>query len=78
MLAVARALRTEREREREIAVQKQDQLASVSHYDQRIQRMQGTLKTLRQAGLGTTAEGMLNEDDEYSTPPSSFFLHAVN
>ncbi|CAG0892043.1 unnamed protein product, partial [Darwinula stevensoni] len=64
MLTVAKNLRIERERERELSGQEEDQTSAVSHAEQRIQRLQGTLKSLRQAGLGATPEGLMQKLEE--------------
>jgi len=57
MLQAAHGLRVEREREKSLANQKQEQQASLKHTEQRIQRLQQQLKEIRQAAMGATPEG---------------------
>jgi intraflagellar transport protein 81 len=57
MLEAAHALRLEREREKSLANQKQEQQASLNHTEQRLQRLQQQLKEIRQAAMGATAKG---------------------
>jgi intraflagellar transport protein 81 len=57
MLKAAHGLRLEREREKSLANQKQEQQASLKHTEQRIQRLQQQLKEIRQAAMGATPEG---------------------
>jgi intraflagellar transport protein 81 len=57
MLQAAHRLRLEREREKSLANQKQEQQASLKHTEQRIQRLQQQLKEIRQAAMGATPEG---------------------
>lgn len=57
MLQAAHGLRVEREREKSLANQKQEQWASLKHTEQRIQRLKQQLKEIRQAAMGATPEG---------------------
>jgi len=64
MLQAAHGLRVEREREKSLANQKQEQQASLKHTEQRIQRLQQQLKEIRQAAMGATPEGLLQRLEE--------------
>nr|CAD7195113.1 unnamed protein product [Timema douglasi] len=57
MLSAAHTLRLEREREKELANQKQDQQTALNHAEQRVGRLQQQLKDARQASTGATSEG---------------------
>lgn len=57
MLEAAHALRLEREREKSLGNQKQEQQASLTHTEQQVQRLQQQLKEMQQAASGATAEG---------------------
>lgn len=57
MLAAAHELRVQREREKELINQRQDEEAALSHRDQRLQRLQQQLKDLRQASVGASPQG---------------------
>lgn len=57
MLTTAHELRIEREREKELISQRQDEEASLSHRDQRLQCLQQQLKDLRHASVGATPQG---------------------
>jgi intraflagellar transport protein 81 len=57
MLEAAHALRLEREREKSLVNQKQEQQMSMNHTEQRVQRLQQQLKEVRQAAIGATPEG---------------------
>ncbi|PSN57775.1 hypothetical protein C0J52_07269 [Blattella germanica] len=59
MLEAAHALRLEREREKSIMNQKQEQQTSLNQTEQRVQRLQQQLKDMRQAALGATPKGLL-------------------
>ena len=48
MLGVAKKLRQEREREKELQAQKNDQRTAIQHIDQRVARMEAKLKDSRQ------------------------------
>ena len=48
MLGVAKKLRQEREREKELQAQKSDQRTAIQHIDQRVARMEAKLKDSRQ------------------------------
>lgn len=58
MLEAAHALRLEREKEKEIVSQKQEQQTILSHTEQRAQRLQKQLKEMRHAAIGATPEGI--------------------
>lgn len=60
MLHSARALRKEREKQKEMAQQGIDLKDSTQLLEQRIMRLQNQLKDIRKAGMGTTPEGNLN------------------
>jgi intraflagellar transport protein 81 len=64
MLQAAHGLRVEREREKSLAHQKQEQQASLKHTELRIQRLQQQLKEIRQAAMGATPEGLLQRLEE--------------
>lgn len=57
MLAVARNLRMERDRENKISEQRQDLKNSIVHGEQRKQRLQNQLRDIRHASVGATPEG---------------------
>lgn len=57
MLQSARALRKEREKQKEMAQQGSDLKDSTQLLEQRILRLQNQLKDIRKAGMGTTPEG---------------------
>ena len=56
MLEVAKKLRMEKERNKEILSQAADQRTNISHGNQRIQRLEQQLADMRAAGIGTTPE----------------------
>ena len=64
MLEVAKKLRQEKERNREIKSQKQDQRNYINHSQQRIMRLEQQLTDMRQAGIGTTPEVLLQKLEE--------------
>ena len=64
MLEVAKKLRQEKERNREIKSQKQDQRNNINHSQQRIMRLEQQLADMRQAGIGTTPEVLLQKLEE--------------
>ena len=64
MLFVAKRLRQERERERELQQQKSEQRTQIQHSQQRTQRLESQLKDLRQAGAGATPEGLVQKMEE--------------
>ena len=64
MLGVAKKLRQEKERNKEIKSQKQDQRNNINHANQRIMRLEQQLSDMRQAGIGTTPEMLLQKMDE--------------
>ena len=57
MLEAAHALRLEREQEKSIEKQKQDQQTSLNQTEQRVQRLQQQLKEMRHAAMGATPKG---------------------
>lgn len=57
MLASARGLRQEREKQKEMVQQKTNLQAAIQLSEQRISRLQAQLKDIRKAGIGTTPEG---------------------
>ena len=57
LLESARRLRLEKDREQELANQKIEQEQAIARADQRLARLQGQLKDLRSASMGTTPEG---------------------
>jgi hypothetical protein len=57
MLNVARSLRMERDREAKLTAQKQEQKNTITHFDQRISRLQNQLKDVRASSVGATPEG---------------------
>lgn len=64
MLAAAKQLRQERERQKEMKQQETDLKSSCTINEQRITRLQGQLKDIRKAGMGTTPEGLLQRLEE--------------
>ncbi|BFZ00683.1 hypothetical protein BsWGS_03721 [Bradybaena similaris] len=64
MMMVAKNLRVERDKEKKLAAQKQDQLTAIAHLDQRIKRLEVQLRDMRQASVGATAESMIHKLDE--------------
>ena len=64
MLEVAKKLRQEKERNKEIKSQKQDQRNNINHSNQRIMRLEQQLSDMRQAGIGTTPEVLLQKLEE--------------
>jgi intraflagellar transport protein 81 len=64
MLAVARNLRMERDREEQIQKQKYEQRNLIVQYDQRIQRLQQQIKEAKQAAIGLTPKGLLQNLEE--------------
>lgn len=64
MLEAAHALRLEREREKSLVNQKQEQQMSLNHTEQRVHRLQQQLKEIRQAAVGATPEGLLQRLEE--------------
>ena len=64
MLEVAKKLRQEKEKNKEIKSQKQDQRTNISHASQRIMRLEQQLGDMRQAGIGTTPEVLLQKLEE--------------
>uniref|UniRef100_A0A8W8IXD0 Intraflagellar transport protein 81 homolog n=1 Tax=Magallana gigas TaxID=29159 RepID=A0A8W8IXD0_MAGGI len=57
MMNVARNLRLERDREKKLAEQRQEQSTLIQHEDQRIRRLQSQLNDTRQAAVGANPEG---------------------
>lgn len=59
MLTAAHELRVQRELEKELINQRQDEETTLSHRDQRLQRLQQQLKDLRHASVGASPQGEL-------------------
>lgn len=57
MLEAAHELRVERERKKELAIQKQNETAAAHQAQQRLTLLSQQLRELRQASLGATPEG---------------------
>lgn len=64
MMTVAKNLRVERDREKRLAAQKQEQVTTISHLDQRIKRLEAQLRDSRQASIGATPESMIQKLEE--------------
>ncbi|XP_041356765.1 intraflagellar transport protein 81 homolog [Gigantopelta aegis] len=64
MMNVAKNLRIERDREKKIGGQKQEQMLNIQHAEQRIKRMQSQLDQIRQASVGATPDGLLSRLEE--------------
>lgn len=64
MMAVAKNLRVERDREKRLAAQKQEQQQSITHLDQRIKRLEAQLRDMRQASVGATPESLIYKLEE--------------
>ncbi|XP_046546796.1 LOW QUALITY PROTEIN: intraflagellar transport protein 81 homolog [Haliotis rubra] len=64
MMNVAKNLRLERDREKKIAAQRQEQLMNIQHSEQRIKRMQAQLQQIRQAGVGATPNTLMQHLEE--------------
>ncbi|XP_064099976.1 intraflagellar transport protein 81 homolog [Macrobrachium nipponense] len=64
MLASAKALRLERERQKEMKQHESDLKDAVQLSEQRCMRLQTQLKDIRKAGMGTTPEGLLQRLEE--------------
>lgn len=64
MMTVAKNLRVERDREKRLAQQKQEQQQSISHLDQRIKRLEVQLRDMRQASVGATPESLIYKLEE--------------
>ncbi|XP_068230834.1 intraflagellar transport protein 81 homolog [Palaemon carinicauda] len=64
MLASARALRLERDRQKEMKQQESDLKDAIQLSEQRAMRLQNQLKDIRKAGMGTTPEGLLQRLEE--------------
>ncbi|XP_067006845.2 intraflagellar transport protein 81 homolog [Anabrus simplex] len=64
MLDAAHALRLEREREKELIMQKQDQQSALNQAEQRVLRLQQQLKEMRRSALGATPQGILQRLEE--------------
>ena len=58
MLGVAKKLRQEREREKELQAQKNDQRTAIQHIDQRVARMEAKLKERLQLHTVVEVEGL--------------------
>ncbi|XP_005106145.1 intraflagellar transport protein 81 homolog [Aplysia californica] len=64
MMTVAKNLRVERDREKRLGTQKQEQMTSISHLDQRIKRLEAQLRDMRQASVGATPESLIYKLEE--------------
>ncbi|CAL1528609.1 unnamed protein product [Lymnaea stagnalis] len=64
MMTVAKNLRVERDREKRLAAQKQEQLTAITHLDQRIKRLEAQLRDMRQASIGATPSSMIQKLEE--------------
>ncbi|XP_050404861.1 intraflagellar transport protein 81 homolog [Patella vulgata] len=64
MMNVARMLRVERDREKKIGDQKQEQQILIQHAEQRTKRMVQQLKDMQQASVGATAESLIERLEE--------------
>ncbi|XP_052216960.1 intraflagellar transport protein 81 homolog isoform X2 [Dreissena polymorpha] len=64
MMNVAKNLRLERDKEKKLAEQRQEQLTLIQHSEQRIKRLQQQLHDQRQAAVGATPEGLLQRLEE--------------
>ncbi|GFR67031.1 intraflagellar transport protein 81-like protein [Elysia marginata] len=73
MMTVAKNLRVERDREKRLAAQKQEQVTTISHLDQRIKRLEAQLRDSRQASVGATPESMIQKLEE-ETRTNSFLV----
>lgn len=61
MLEVCKELRVERERQKDLANQRQDESLSVQQLQQRAARLSHQLRELRQSSLGASPQGTLSE-----------------
>lgn len=66
MMNVAKNLRLERDKEKKLAEQRQEQLTNIQHAEQRMKRLQQQLHDTRQASVGATPEGLLQRLEEES------------
>ncbi|KAL3848360.1 hypothetical protein ACJMK2_019225 [Sinanodonta woodiana] len=64
MMNVAKNLRLEKDKEKRLAEQKQEQITLIQHSEQRIKRLQQQLHDTRQASVGATPEGLLQRLEE--------------
>ncbi|XP_069105336.1 intraflagellar transport protein 81 homolog isoform X1 [Argopecten irradians] len=64
MMNVARNLRMERDREKRLAEQRQEQSTLIQHEEQKIRRLQQQLHDTRQAGVGATPQSLLQRLEE--------------
>ncbi|WAR28260.1 IFT81-like protein, partial [Mya arenaria] len=64
MMNVAKNLRLERDKEKKLAEQRQEQLTLIQHSEQRVKRLQQQLHEQRQAAVGATPEGLLQRLEE--------------
>ncbi|XP_059177446.1 intraflagellar transport protein 81 homolog [Physella acuta] len=64
MMTVAKNLRIERDREKKLAVQKQEQQTTITHLEQRIKRLEAQLRDMRQASIGATPSSMIQKLEE--------------
>ena len=64
MLESVKELRKEREKLKELQNQKSEQRTTISHFEQRISRLEQQLKDLRTQAVGATPEGLLQRIEE--------------
>lgn len=64
MLEAAKNLRLEKEREKELTSQEEQQRSQLLLNDQRLRRLQLQLKELRQSAIGASPEGLLRRLEE--------------
>lgn len=64
MLAMARNLRTERDRDEKIHKQKTEQKNHITQLEHRINRLQHQIKDTKQSSIGATPQGLLHKLDE--------------
>ncbi|CAH1781188.1 unnamed protein product [Owenia fusiformis] len=74
MLAVARDLRAEREKENKLNQQKQEQRNALVQAEQRCQRLNNQLKDMRNAAIGATPEGLIQRLEE-ETKVNSYMVN---
>ena len=64
LLALAKRMRTERDRARDLAAQREEQRAQLVHLETRRGRLQSQLAESRQANAGATGEGLLRRAED--------------
>lgn len=60
LLEVCHELRLEKERQKDLANQKQDEIVALQQLQQRYTRLNQQLRELRQSSLGATPQGEMN------------------